>query len=143
MESKDTKKLAFLATLHCVVGCGIGDTIGLGIGTVLGWAILPTMILAISLGFVGGYGLAIIPLIRRGFSLKHATKVAIAGETASIFVMETAENGVALLIPGLLVASAASFLFWGGLLIAITAGFIAAYPVNYFMIVRGMGHSHH
>ena len=130
------KRLAFKATLHCVMGCGIGDTAGLIIGIMFGWTIIPTMILAIILGFAGGYGLTMIPLLKSGIDWKRATKITVASETASIVVMETAENGVAFLIPGLLVVGILTPLFWVGLPIAIIAGFLAAYPVNYFMISR-------
>lgn len=134
----DTKKLAFRATLHCVMGCGIGDTVGLIIGSFLGWSIISTMILAVILGFVGGYSLTMIPLLKRGISVKSATKITLVSETASILVMETAENGTELLIPGALTAGFVDPLFWGSLIIAVIAGFIAAYPVNYFMVSKGL-----
>lgn len=142
---KDTKKLAFKTTLHCVMGCGIGDTAGIIIGTVLSWSVFPTMVLAVILGFIGGYSLTMIPLLRSGLSVKNATKITIVSETASIVVMEAAENGTAFLIPGLLTASFLVPLFWFGLVIAVIAGFIAAYPVNYFMISKGLkkAHIHH
>ena len=145
LHKEDNKKLAFRATLHCVAGCGLGDTAGLVIGTSLGWSVLPTMVLAITLGFAFGYSFTIIPLLKAGSNLKDATKIAVVGETASIAVMETAENVTAFLIPGLLVASFTAPLFWIGFLIAVAAGFIAAYPVNYFMISRNVrgAHSHH
>ena len=59
--------------------------------------------------------------------------------------MEAAENGTTFLIPGLLTASFLAPLFWLGLVIAVIAGFIAAYPVNYFMISKGLkkAHIHH
>lgn len=140
--NKDNKKLAFRATLHCVMGCGLGDTAGLIIGTILGWTVIPTMILAIILGFVGGYSLTMIPLLKRGIDFKKATKITVVSETASILVMEAAENGTAFLIPGILLAGFLEPLFWFGLIIAVIAGFIAAYPVNYFMISRGLKESH-
>ena len=144
-NEKNNKKLAFRATLHCVIGCGAGDTTGLIIGTMLGWAVFPMMVLGIILGFLGGYALTIIPLLQRGFGLKNATKITVVSETASILVMETAENITAFLIPGLLVASFKEPLYWFGLSISVIAGFIAAYPVNYFMISRRLkeGHIHH
>lgn len=139
------KKLALRTTLHCVIGCGTGDTAGLIIGTIFNWSIIPTMVLGIILGFIGGYGLTIIPLLKRGFSIKNATKITVTSETASIVVMETAENLTAFLIPGLLSASFLTLLFWVGFSISVIAGFIAAYPINYFMISKGLkeGHMHH
>lgn len=145
INEKDNRKLAFKVTLHCVMGCGIGDTVGLMIGTLLSWSVFSTMVLAIILGFIGGYSLTMIPLLKRGIDVKKATKITVVSETASILVMETAENGTAFLIPGLLVASFSTSLFWFGLMISIIAGFIAAYPVNYFMLSKRLkeGHLHH
>lgn len=141
-KMSDNKKLAFRATLHCVIGCGSGDTLGLIIGTVLNWAILPTMILGIILGFIGGYGLTLIPLLKRGFKIKEASKITVLSETASIIVMEAAENGTAFFISGLSAASLLTWLYWFGLIVAVVAGFIAAYPINYYMISKGLKESH-
>lgn len=135
-------KLAFKVTLHCVVGCGIGDTAGLIIGTVFGWSVILTMILGIILGFLGGYGLTMWPLLKNGLNFKIATKITIASETVSIIFMETGENLTAFLIPGLLTATIFSSFFWFGVLVSISAGFLAAYPINYFMIIRGLKHGH-
>jgi hypothetical protein len=30
-------RLAFSATVHCLTGCAIGETLGMVIGTALGW----------------------------------------------------------------------------------------------------------
>lgn len=139
---QDNIKLAFKVTLHCVIGCGIGDTAGLIIGTVIGWSVVPTMMLGIILGFFGGYGLTMWPLLKNGLDFKNATKISIASETASIFVMETGENLTAFLIPGVLTATVFSYIFWVGLAISVVAGFLAAYPVNYFMIAKGLKHGH-
>jgi len=124
------------------MGCGIGDTTGIIIGTILSWSVFPTMVLAIILGFIGGYSLTMIPLLRSGMGVKNATKITVVSETASIIVMEAAENGTAFLIPGLLTASLFVPMFWFGLIIAVIAGFIAAYPVNYFMISKGLKKAH-
>ncbi|MCX6765818.1 MAG: DUF4396 domain-containing protein [Candidatus Moranbacteria bacterium] len=135
------KKLALKITLHCVAGCGAGDTLGLMIGTVLNWPVLPTMALGIILGFLGGYGLTIMPLLKKGINFKNATRIAVVSDTISITVMETAENITALLIPGLLYASFSAPIFWIGFAISAVAGFVAAYPVNYYLLVK-RGHIH-
>lgn len=83
-----------------------------------------------------------MPLLKRGLGVKKATKITVVSETASIVVMETAENLTAFLVPGLLIASFLTPLFWGGFLISVVAGFLAAYPVNYFMISRGLKNAH-
>ena len=44
--------------------------------------------------------------------------------------------------PGVMNAGLASWLFWGGMLLAMTAGFVAAFPVNYILVGRGIRHVH-
>jgi hypothetical protein len=36
-------RLALSATTHCLIGCGIGEILGLAIATALGWAMLPQL----------------------------------------------------------------------------------------------------
>lgn len=62
-------KLAFSATVHCLLGCGLGEVLGMVIGTWLHMNNTDTMILAILLGFVLGFAFGMIPLLRAGFSL--------------------------------------------------------------------------
>lgn len=134
--------LAISATLHCLVGCGIGEVTGIIIGTYLGWDMFSTMALAIVLGFIFGFLLGIIPLLRRGFGVKAAFKIVFAAEFLSIVVMEAFEAGTQLVIPGVMEAGLGDSLFWFGMLAALTAGFIAAFPVNYYMIKKGVRHHH-
>lgn len=47
-------RTAFQATVHCLTGCAIGEVLGLGIATALGWHDLPSILLAIVLAFVFG-----------------------------------------------------------------------------------------
>jgi len=54
-----------------------------------------------------------------------------SNENKSIVVMETADVLVEVYTPGVMAAGLGSGLFWGGMLLALTAGFIAAFPVNY------------
>lgn len=65
-ENTNTFKLAFSATLHCLIGCGLGEVAGMVIGTMLNMSNHSTMILAIILGFVGGFGIGVIPLKKQG-----------------------------------------------------------------------------
>jgi glycopeptide antibiotics resistance protein len=57
--------------------------------------------------------------------------------------MEFAENFVAFLIPGFLLATFFDSIFWMGISIMLAAGFLAAYPINYIMLKRGKTHVHH
>ncbi len=145
MESEDTRgklKLAFSATLHCLLGCGIGEVIGLIIGIALLLSNVATIVLAISLGFVFGFALGLIPLLRARFRVKDAIRQVLIAEGLSIAVMETAEVLVQVYTPGVMNAGLTSWLFWGGMLLALTVGFIAAFPVNYILVGQGIRHVH-
>ena len=135
-------KLATSATAHCLVGCGLGEVAGVVIGTGLGLTIVATIVLAVSLGFVFGFALGLIPLLRAGFSRSRALKQVLVAEGLSIAVMEATEVLVEVYTPGVMSAGLASPVFWGGMLLALTAGFIAAWPVNYWLVGRGIRHIH-
>ena len=45
-QSASLNRLALSATLHCLTGCGIGEVLGLVIGTTLGWGTVATIALA-------------------------------------------------------------------------------------------------
>ncbi len=135
-------KLATSATLHCLLGCGLGEVAGLAIGIALGLSTVSTIVLAVTLGFVFGFGLGLIPLVKAKFLLKDAVRQVLIVEGLSIAVMETAEVLVEVYTPGVMGAGLASWTFWGGMLLALTAGFIAAFPVNYILVGRGIRHVH-
>jgi uncharacterized protein DUF4396 len=133
--------MALRATLHCLAGCGIGEVIGLAIGTALGWGNAPTIALAVTLAFCFGYLFTLVPLVRGGMALRAAAGVALAADTISITVMEIVDNAVILVIPGAMEAGLDSPLFWGSLALALAVAFVAAYPVNRWLIARGRGHA--
>jgi len=56
--------------------------------------------------------------------------------------MEATEVLVEVYTPGVMEAGLTSWIFWAGMLLAMTAGFIAAYPVNYYLIGKGVRHYH-
>ena len=134
-------RTAFRATLHCLTGCAIGEVLGLVIGTALGWEDLPTIVLAIALAFVFGYGLTMLPLLRGGLTVRQAIGTALAADTISIAVMEIVDNGIILAVPGAMEAGLASLLFWGSLAFALAVAFVVTFPVNRFLIGRGLGHA--
>lgn len=142
IKSENIMRLSVSATLHCLVGCGIGEVLGVIIGTYYGMTMFATMALAITLGFVFGFALGIIPLIRKGFSFSRSFKIVLVGEGLSIAVMEAFEVLTQLLIPGVMEAGLTDPIFWLGMGAALVVGFIAALPVNYYMIKRGVRHQH-
>ena len=138
---RSLNRLALSATLHCLTGCGIGEVLGLVVGTTLGWGTLATIAAAVALAFVFGFALTMIPLLRFGMPLPKALRLALAADTASITIMEIVDNGVMLLIPGAMHAGLGSGLFWGSLAIALFVAALAVYPVNRWLIARGRGHA--
>lgn len=134
-------RVAFMATAHCLSGCAIGEVAGMVIGTALGWSSAETIALAITLAFISGYLLTMLPFLRAGYSCKAAMRTALAADTVSIAIMEIADNLMMLTIPGAMNASLDSLLFWSSLASALIIAGIAAFPVNRWLIARGRGHA--
>jgi hypothetical protein len=115
--------------------------LGIVIGTALGWSNVTTIVLAIVLAFVFGYGMTTLPLLRSGMALGAVLPLAFASDTLSITVMEIVDNLIIVVIPGAMDAGLGSLLFWGSLAFALAVAFVAAFPVNRYLISRGRGHA--
>ncbi len=134
-------KMALSATLHCLTGCAIGEIAGLIIGTALGLNNVATIALAVGLAFLFGYTLSTLPLLRAGVALGTALSVVLAADTLSILTMEIVDNAVMAVIPGAMDAGLVNSVFWLGMMIALAVAFVAAYPVNRYLLGRGKGHA--
>src|ERR687893_68630 len=121
--------MALSATLHCLTGCAIGESAG--------W----TIVLAVALAFLFGYALSTLPLLKAGLGVGTALSVVLAADTLSILTMEIVDNVVMAVIPGAMNAGLVNPIFWIGMMIALTAAFFAAYPVNRYLLARGKGHA--
>ncbi len=139
--SESLNRTALAATLHCLLGCAIGEVAGLLIGTALGWGNVATITLAVTLAFVSGFALTMLPFLRRGYTLRAALRIALAADAASITIMELVDNALMLAIPGAMDAPIDSLHFWGSMLVALALAGVAAYPVNRWLIARGRGHA--
>ena len=125
------------ATLHCLTGCVIGEVVGLAVGVSLGLGTWPTIILATVLAYATGMTLGLIPVIRsRHVELVEALRIIWVGEVISIGVMEIVMNFVDYQMGGMSAPSIASWMFWRGILFAVPAGFLAAWPINYRLLKR-------
>jgi Domain of unknown function (DUF4396) len=133
--------MALSATLHCLTGCAIGEILGLMIGTAIGLSTGWTIVLAVSLAFLFGYALSTLPLLKAGLGLGAALAVVFAADTLSIATMEVVDNAVMAVIPGAMEAGLVNAVFWVSMMIALTAAFFAAYPVNRYLLQRGKGHA--
>jgi uncharacterized protein DUF4396 len=138
--SPSLNKTAWSATLHCLTGCAIGEVLGMVIGTALGWGNAATVVLSVVLAFFFGYALTLMPLLKT-LSFGTALKLALASDTASITVMEIVDNAFMLVVPGAMDAGLSSLLFWASLAVSLAIAAVAAFPVNRWLIARGMGHA--
>lgn len=135
--------LAARSTRHCLIGCVIGEVIGLAIGVELGLSTAATIILATTLAYISGFTLGLLPVMKsRGLSLVEAFKLIWVGEAVSIGVMEIVMNAVDYRMGGMAAMSALSWPFWRGLMFAVPAGFLAAWPVNYWLLGRDLKRCH-
>src|SRR3954453_3336686 len=134
-------RVALDATLHCLTGCAIGEIAGMAIGTALGLANFPTVVLSIALAFVFGYGLTSLPLLRAGLALSAVIPIALASDTLSITTMEIVDNTIVVAVPGALEAGLGDVLFWGSLAFSLVVAGAFAVPVNRWLIARGRGHA--
>lgn len=140
-DQVSSRSLAIGATLHCITGCSIGEIAGLVIGTILGLSTAANIFLAISLSFLFGYSLSILPLLKYGLSFKKALSIILVADTLSIVTMEIVDNAVMAAIPNAMNASLVNPLYWMAMPISLIAAFLAAVPVNKFLLERGQGHA--
>jgi hypothetical protein len=140
-SGRELTGVAVSATLHCLTGCAIGEIAGMAIGTALGFSNWGTVALAVALAFLFGYTLTSLPLLRAGLAVAVVIPIALASDTFSIAVMELVDNAVVLALPGAMEAGLGSLLFWGSLSFALAVAFVAAVPLNRWLIARGKGHA--
>jgi hypothetical protein len=133
--------MAISATLHCLTGCAIGEIAGLIIGTAAGLSNVGTIVISILLAFAFGYTLSTLPLLKAGLNVRTALTVVLAADTLSILTMEVVDNTVMVVLPGAMNAGLVNVVFWVGMMIALTAAFLAAFPVNRMLLQRGKGHA--
>jgi hypothetical protein len=129
------------ATAHCLTGCAIGEVLGMVLGTAFTLSNPPTIVLSIALAFLFGYALTARAVLHSGEPLRTALRVALAADTISIATMELVDNTVILAVPNALDATLASPLFWLTLALSLAVAFIAATPVNRWLLTRNRGHA--
>lgn len=127
---------------HCYSGCGLGEITGVFITVGLlslgnWWVAGVTFVLA----YVAGFALTVGPLVQEGVGVRQAMLDAFYSETASITVMEIVAVSVDLLLARS--ATMADALFWASLVVSLTAGLAAAYPVNVWLISKGIKEGMH
>lgn len=127
----------FRSTAHCYSGCGAGEITGIIIAVgILSLGNLNVALTTFTLAYVAGFTLTVLPMMQEGADFKTALKDAFYTETASITVMEIVAITVDLTIAG--EATMGDPRFWTALIISLTAGFLAAWPVNYLLVRFGV-----
>jgi hypothetical protein len=136
-----TWQMAITATRHCLTGCAIGEVLGMLLSTWWGWGNTGSIALSVALAFFFGYLLTYTGLRRAGADGRPAAQAALASDTVSIATMEIVDNLFILLVPGAMAAGLDSTLFWWSLAVSLVVAFVAAVPVNHWLMERGKGHA--
>lgn len=127
----------FRSVAHCYSGCGAGEVTGVFIAVGLlslgnNWISVITFFFA----YVFGYGMTFGPMVQAGVPVKKALIDTFYSDTATIAVMEITAVSLDLWIARS--ATIDEVLFWNSLILSLTAGLIAAYPVNVLLVRMGV-----
>jgi hypothetical protein len=126
VQGRQLTALAVSATTHCLLGCAIGEVLGMVLATAWRLSDTASILLAVVLAFFFGYSLTVGPVLRSGVALRRAVGVAL---------------GVLLAYPGALEAGLGDALFWWSLVLSLAVAFVVTVPVNRALIARGRGHA--
>ncbi|MEE4119716.1 MAG: DUF4396 domain-containing protein [Paracoccaceae bacterium] len=130
------------STAHCYSGCGMGEIVGLVIAVgLLALATWATALLTFVFAFAFGLALTVGPLMQDGVPFGTALRDGLTSETASIVVMEVVAIGVDLWLSG--GAGLGDVLFWSSLVVSLSLGLLAAWPVNVALVALGVKEGMH
>lgn len=137
ISSDSIWRRGFRSVSHCYSGCGSGEAVGVVIAVgILSLNNLWVAAVTFFFAYLFGYALTVGPLLQEGVSLKEAVSDAFYTETLSITVMEiVAISSDIILADG---AGITEVRFWIALIISLTLGLLAAYPVNVALIQYGV-----
>jgi hypothetical protein len=122
---------------HCYSGCGAGEVIGVTLAAgLLALGTSFVIVVTFAFAYAMGYALTVGPLMQEGVGFGEAAKDALLTETPSITVMEMAAIGTDVWLAG--EAHVGDLLFWSGLAFSLTIGLAVAYPVNAYLVHRGV-----
>lgn len=138
----DLARKSFRSVAHCYSGCGAGEIVGVWLALgLLGlsqlWVALVTFILA----YCSGVALTVGPLLQDGVPPRRALRDAVYSETASIVVMEATAISVGLWLGGN--SGLGDARFWSSIVVSLSLGLVVAYPVNVWLIHRGVKEGMH
>lgn len=127
----------FRSVAHCYSGCGAGEVTGIFIAAgILSLNNTAVALITFLFAYVFGYGMTLGPLLHDGVPVKQALIDTFYSDTATIAVMEITAISLDLWLAA--DASMNQALFWNSLLLSLTAGLVAAYPVNVMLVRLGV-----
>lgn len=130
------------STAHCYSGCGMGEIVGLILAVgILALGPWPTALVTFAFAFTFGLVLTVGPLMADGVGFGTALWDALLSETASIVMMEAVAIGVDIWLSG--GAGLGDVLFWSAMLVSLTLGLFAAWPVNVALVAAGVKEGMH
>lgn len=137
ISSNSLWRKGFRSVAHCYSGCGAGEITGVFIAA--GLLTLGNTAVAVTtfcFAFVFGYGLTLGHLLQDGVPVKKALNDTLYADTATIAVMEITAISLDLWLAG--AATMNQPLFWNSLLLSLSVGLFAAYPVNVLLAKLGV-----
>jgi Domain of unknown function (DUF4396) len=130
--------------MHCVAGDGIGIVVGAALGSVLALSFWPDFLLEYALGF--GFGWAFF----QAFAVRDMTGGLYLVSLRMTFLPELLSMN--LLMTGMVLTSSFAMMhvggaddptrpqFWFIMSMALIAGFVCAYPINWWLVANHMKH---
>ncbi|WP_250537000.1 DUF4396 domain-containing protein [Caballeronia sp. AZ10_KS36] len=135
----------FLGATHCGAGCALGDFIGEWLAFLLAFSIAGSelggrLALAFALAYLIGVAFqyfSIAPM--RGLGLRDGVIAAVKADTLSLVAYEVGMFGVMIAFAKLATPlEPTDSAYWVRMQLAMVAGFLTTYPVNYWLIRRGI-----
>ncbi|MFB6109689.1 MAG: DUF4396 domain-containing protein [Halodesulfurarchaeum sp.] len=127
----------FRSVAHCYSGCGAGEVVGITVAAgILALSQTPVVLITFTFAYIFGYAMTVGPLMQEGTGLSEALRDAFWSETPSITVMEIVAISTDIWLAG--EALMGEVLFWSSLIFSLSLGLIAAYPVNLYLVHRGV-----
>jgi hypothetical protein len=132
------------STMHCVAGDGIGIVVGAALGSVLALSFWPDFLLEYALGF--GFGWAFF----QAFAMRDMAGGSYLVSLRMTFLPELLSMN--LLMTGMVLTSSFAMMrvggaddptrpqFWFIMSMALIAGFVCAYPINWWLVANHMKH---
>lgn len=137
IENDSIWRRGFRSVSHCYSGCGSGEAVGIVIAVgILSLNNIGIATFTFFFAYLFGYALTVGPLVQEGVELKSAIRDAFYSETASITLMEIVAVSIDItLSEG---SGLSEIRFWSALIVSLSLGLVAAYPVNLLLLKKGI-----